>query len=396
MVAVFQLDIPATQKLVLLAMADHAHDDGTRCYPSIGRLARRTSLSIRGVQTTMRRLEKAGFIVPQGKSKGGSGVTTEYNLTLQQSGTRALAAGSESTRKTAENPAPGAPISGGEALHREDNNPAPQCSQTPHVTAEVSAAGAPEPSGTNCRNKIGIGCANTGRRQDAETRGPSVVATSTAFSALGFNRPFGHRAFKLAVGRRSQGLKNASLLEVMEGVIQDCDGKVPPQFYEAKHALEDDSRMTEAQRESRVGTNGRASPMDLFPRDQLAAYLINNAERIERVAERITPQQPKLASECSEITKTLRSSLTLLDAPALDLEEFERRMSLLDGELLAVLIRYADEKLVFNIQRESAKALAVYRRKMRGDQLACLERQQIHKRLLDAFELPRMSLYYFE
>jgi Helix-turn-helix domain len=83
--AVFDLDIPASWKLVLLAMADHAHDDGTSCYPSIETLARKTSQSRRGVQKIMRRLEEAGLIEPSKVSRGGRRRSTEYTLTLANS-----------------------------------------------------------------------------------------------------------------------------------------------------------------------------------------------------------------------------------------------------------------------------------------------------------------------
>lgn len=47
--------------LVLLALADHAADDGT-CYPSMTRIAARGRLSLRGAQTAVRSLESKGFI----------------------------------------------------------------------------------------------------------------------------------------------------------------------------------------------------------------------------------------------------------------------------------------------------------------------------------------------
>jgi len=78
--AVFDLRIPATEKLVLLAMADHARDDGTGCYPSVGTLASKTSQSRRGVQGIMRRLEQAGLIVPSKVSHGR--FSTEYRIVL--------------------------------------------------------------------------------------------------------------------------------------------------------------------------------------------------------------------------------------------------------------------------------------------------------------------------
>jgi hypothetical protein len=72
------------EKFVLLAMADHARDDGTGCYPSVTRLARKTSLTERGVQKVIRRLESRCLLASKGKSKGGRGVTVEYDLRLEK------------------------------------------------------------------------------------------------------------------------------------------------------------------------------------------------------------------------------------------------------------------------------------------------------------------------
>jgi hypothetical protein len=79
--AVFELEISASEKLVLLAMADHARDDGTGCYPSVETLARKTSQTRRGVQKIMRKLEvNRGLIEPSKVSRGRR--TTEYRIVL--------------------------------------------------------------------------------------------------------------------------------------------------------------------------------------------------------------------------------------------------------------------------------------------------------------------------
>jgi Helix-turn-helix domain len=79
---IFELSIPSTEKLVLLAMADHAREDGTGCYPSIKRLARKTSLTRRGVQKVLRRLCEGGFAKDTGKlSRYG---TVEYTIDLER------------------------------------------------------------------------------------------------------------------------------------------------------------------------------------------------------------------------------------------------------------------------------------------------------------------------
>lgn len=54
-------DLSSTQKLVLLALADWANDEGL-CWPSINRLAIKTSMAGRSVQRLIRDLEQMGFI----------------------------------------------------------------------------------------------------------------------------------------------------------------------------------------------------------------------------------------------------------------------------------------------------------------------------------------------
>ena len=82
MQAAFNLVIPSTDKFVLVALANHAHHDGTGAYPSVARLARQTSFSERCVQKALRRLEKASLIVPIGSVQGGRGDTVEYKIIL--------------------------------------------------------------------------------------------------------------------------------------------------------------------------------------------------------------------------------------------------------------------------------------------------------------------------
>lgn len=53
--------LSATHKLVMLALADWANDDGL-CWPSINRLSVKTSLTERGVQKAIRALEDMGLV----------------------------------------------------------------------------------------------------------------------------------------------------------------------------------------------------------------------------------------------------------------------------------------------------------------------------------------------
>lgn len=53
--------LSSTQKLVLLALADWANDEGL-CWPSVERLAKKTGLSGRAIQKTIRGFEELGIV----------------------------------------------------------------------------------------------------------------------------------------------------------------------------------------------------------------------------------------------------------------------------------------------------------------------------------------------
>lgn len=79
MAAVWECDaLDASERLVMLSLADHADDSG-RCYPSIARLCRRTSMSDRGVQKVLARLVERGFIAIQ--QNAGQGGANLYRIT---------------------------------------------------------------------------------------------------------------------------------------------------------------------------------------------------------------------------------------------------------------------------------------------------------------------------
>lgn len=66
---VWATKLPPTQKLVLLAYADFADDDGRSIWPSIGRMAWKTGCSERTIQRTTRDLEAAGILRVVGKHR---------------------------------------------------------------------------------------------------------------------------------------------------------------------------------------------------------------------------------------------------------------------------------------------------------------------------------------
>jgi len=153
----------------------------------------------------------------------------------------------------------------------------------------------------------------------------------------------------------------------------------------------------EEQLEAAAGSapKGKREVKEPFSRDELKAYFARNATQLERAAGKIDPAQATLAKVVHEAAESLKVSATLLDVPgALDLEDLERRLTVLDDKLQAALLTHANEEIMLKVRREMDRQLATYRRKLKAEQLALVEKQYMQKRLLEEFGLPRLSLFY--
>jgi DNA-binding transcriptional ArsR family regulator len=89
MTEVWKLDLPATETLVLLAIADHANDPDGLAWPSVWTVACKARLSERQAQRVLRKLRDAGLleVVERGGKSGLQRDTTVYRLRLDR-GTR--------------------------------------------------------------------------------------------------------------------------------------------------------------------------------------------------------------------------------------------------------------------------------------------------------------------
>jgi hypothetical protein len=132
-----------------------------------------------------------------------------------------------------------------------------------------------------------------------------------------------------------------------------------------------------------------------FSRVELRKYLERNVNKLRAAAEKQRATRAALASRLVETAAKLEELLPLIDSPAaLDLEDLERRVTILEEKLAAALSADADEEAMLSVRREMDRSLAPYRRKMSADQLAQLERQYQQKRLFEYFAVPRLSLFY--
>jgi hypothetical protein len=131
-----------------------------------------------------------------------------------------------------------------------------------------------------------------------------------------------------------------------------------------------------------------------FEPEAVAEFLRRNAESLESAK---LPQGATIAvhTVALEAARTLRQMAEETQkTPSARLEDLERRLTVLEDKLFAALLAAtADEELVA-VRAEADRDLAPHRRKMSAAQIEQLHKQYVHKRLLEKYALPRLSLFY--
>jgi hypothetical protein len=142
-----------------------------------------------------------------------------------------------------------------------------------------------------------------------------------------------------------------------------------------------------------VLTSRRAA--EPFSREELQKYLARNSAKLRAAAQKFRTSRAPLAARFDDSAARLDDLSPMLDPAALlDLEDLERRLTVLEEKLAAAFSADADEEILLSIRREMDRSLAPYRRKMSAEQLSQLERQYTQKRLFEEFGVPRLSLFY--
>lgn len=67
-----------TDRFVLIALVDHASEDGENIYPSINRLVSKTGFSDRTIQSSIKSLIEQGVLVRRNSGKGGRNITNRF------------------------------------------------------------------------------------------------------------------------------------------------------------------------------------------------------------------------------------------------------------------------------------------------------------------------------
>jgi len=154
----------------------------------------------------------------------------------------------------------------------------------------------------------------------------------------------------------------------------------------------------EDMKEAAVGasTSPSMSPQEKqgFEPEAVASFLRRNAEQVEAV---VFPESSGNSPRAFvvELAKTLRQLADDVKAKkASRLEDLERRLTVMEEKLFAVLLTSTSDDEVVSVRADADRDLAPYRRKMSGVQIEQLQKQYVNKRLLEKYRLPRLSLFY--
>lgn len=132
-----------------------------------------------------------------------------------------------------------------------------------------------------------------------------------------------------------------------------------------------------------------------FEAAQIAAFLRQNAEKLQKAK---LPERTGFATGvlAREQAGSLREMAGAIESSGKlpGLEDLERRLTVLEEKLLALLMAATPDEVLVEVRAEADRDIAPYRRNMSASQIDQLHKQYVHKRLLEQCGVPRLSLFY--
>lgn len=148
----------------------------------------------------------------------------------------------------------------------------------------------------------------------------------------------------------------------------------------------------EEMKEAAVGSD-RTQPTTAsgLSSSDLGEYFSRNAAELKNSPG--SSQVKAVAQECARVLEELAAGFASGQSPG-RLEDLERRMTVLEEKLIAVLMVATPEQQLVSLRAEADREIAPYRSKMPAAQIDQLLKQFVHKRLLEQAKMPRLSLFY--
>ena len=151
----------------------------------------------------------------------------------------------------------------------------------------------------------------------------------------------------------------------------------------------------EDMKEAAVGVATESKPETGFENAKIAEFLrrCSNELSMAKLPSRTGISPEAVAGEVSVRLQELAAELEAKAASS-RLEDLERRLTGLEEKLFAVLLAALPDEEVLAVRAQANGELAPYRGKMGAGQIEQLQKQYLHKKLLEKYKLPRVSLFY--
>jgi hypothetical protein len=127
----------------------------------------------------------------------------------------------------------------------------------------------------------------------------------------------------------------------------------------------------------------------------IAAFLRRNADLLEaaKLPHRAGISVHAVAQDCAATLQKLAQEIESRKTSS-KLEDLERHLTVLEEKLFAALLAATPDEEIVAVRAQADRELAPYRRKMVSSQIEQLQKQYVHKRLLEKYGLRRLSLFY--
>lgn len=145
----------------------------------------------------------------------------------------------------------------------------------------------------------------------------------------------------------------------------------------------------EDMKEAAVGTERAPEKQEALQTSEIAAYLRSNAG----VFAKATVPDSATSLICEQ-AQTLEQLAVASENGPPNLEELERRLTVMEEKLFAALLAGTPDDVLVDIRAQADREMAPYRSKMSAAQIDQLLKQYVNKKLLERYKLPRLSLFY--
>jgi hypothetical protein len=145
----------------------------------------------------------------------------------------------------------------------------------------------------------------------------------------------------------------------------------------------------EDMKEAAVGSERAPEKQEALQTSEIAAYLRKNSALFAKAS--VSAGAAMLVQEQAQTLEQLAASTESVPA---NLEDLERRLTLMEEKLFAALMAGTSDDALVEIRAQADRDMAPYRSKMSAAQIDQLLKQYINKKLLERYKLPRLSLFY--